>query len=200
MEKKTIMILSNRDINPLLFKSRRYKLRRLIYFDAIFEHLSNFKKEEINKITAIIVDERLFRGNDFFKTIKLLKNSTKDIKVAIILKKYNYVLKEKLLNLGIDKIFIEERPDSLPMTDVVAEYMDDPFILNYLEKEKETLLRDLVFSIEEVNKDNFIKKSIKNIRKSIFKFFYSINKKSYKNIIKMPKKVERNNSYKERAL
>lgn len=182
MNSKKILILSTREINRILFKSQRYQLRRLIYFDAIFEYFISFDKKEISNISTIIVDQSMFRGSDFFKTMKLLKNQAKKISIVVLLKQNNYVLKEKLIKLGVEKIFIEEKPNSLPMTDIVGECMDDPFILNYLEKRREALLKEVVFSINEINKQSSFKKFYYNFRKKLFEIFHANGKDEFNNI------------------
>lgn len=182
MNSKKILILSNREINRILFKSRRYQLRRLIYFDAIFEYFISFDKNEISNISTIIVDQIMFKGSDFFKTMKLLKNQAKKINIVVLLKQNNYVLKEKLIKLGVEKIFIEEKPNSLPMTDIVGECMDDPFILNYLEKRREAMLKEVVCSINQINKQSGIKKFYYNFRKRIFEIFHINRKYEFNNI------------------
>lgn len=173
-EKKQIMLLSSEDIHPILFKSKKYAIRRLIYFDAIFEHLTGFEKNEINKISTIIIDEKLFKGNDFFKMIKLLNKITKKINIIVILKGENNIMKEKLLNLGIKKVYFEPLGCSLDMTEVVVSCMADPLISNYIQNEEQELLKEIVFKIKKNENKNLIlriKKKLQVIKVNIFNRF-----------------------------
>ena len=184
-EKKQIMLLSSEDINPILFKSKRYSIRRLIYFDAIFEHLSGFEKNEINKISTIIIDEKLFKGNDFFKMIKILNKITKEINIIVILKGENNILKEKLLKLGIKKVYFEPLGHSLDMTEVVVNCMEDPFISNYIQNEEKELLKEIVFKINSKQNKKLIfkiKTKLKKLKANILSRF--LNKKDIERIKK----------------
>lgn len=165
MNKKDIVILlSNKDVDSRIFKSNLYKFRRLIYFDAIFEYFDSYNQNELSRIKAIIIDQKMFQGNDFFKTIQLLKHKAKKIDIVVILKIHNDNLKDKLLNLGIRKVFYEPQGKyGIDFTAVIEDTIDDPFITHIVEENAEYALAKLVFSLKQ-EEQNIYKRFINKIK------------------------------------
>lgn len=179
-KKELVILLSNRHVDKEVFKSNYHRFKRLMYFDAIFEMLEDYdnKKEEIK---AIIIDQKMFKGNDFYKTIKLLKNKTKKIKTVVIINKSDYNLVDKLLNLGIKKVFCDSQGEyGVDLTGIIEDTLDDPYISDHVEKRTEQLLKNLIFNIEK-KKQKISERIINGVKFFVINILNSIKKRLYKN-------------------
>lgn len=186
-KKNVVILLSNKDVDSRIFKSNLYKFRRLIYFDAIFEYFDSYNQNELSRIKAIIIDQNMFKGNDFFKTIQLLKHKAKKIKIVVILKLPNDTLKDKLLNLGIKKVFYDTQDKyGIDFTAVIEDTIEDPFITHIVEENAEYELAKLVFSLKQ-EEQNLYRRILNKIK--IF-FFKITNNKKHK------EKSKKNEDYK----
>lgn len=175
-KKDVVILLSNKDVDSRIFKSNLHKFRRLIYFDAIFEYFDSYNQNELSRIKAIIIDQKMFKGNDFFKTIQLLKHKAEKIKIVVILKIPNDTLKDKLLNLGIKKVFYDSQDKyGIDFTAVIEDTIEDPFITHIVEENAEYELAKLVFSLKQDEKNLY-----NRILTKIKIFFLKITNKNKK--------------------